>query len=398
MADNNSKAEKGIGGLYIDLGLRGLGNMIKGLNGVSANFLLTKNAIQQATKPLESMSRQASKSIVSFDKINAVTGISIDRLQELSQFTKRNNLDFGTYTSQLQKMQQAMIGIRLGDSQMLKGLSLLGIDPRKFSYKEPEKALDVILKKISQLDEVTGTYALSLLGLDSSFMYMMKRANKQVEGIYKLTNKQIDSLRVQNDRWTELDVAVDSLSQKFIASAPMQTGLKALIEMTKGWISLIDDNDGAWTNFKNNIIDTVRPLDLIWKGILKINDALDKNRTIKAAKSYYSTVSSEHPIASKIGVPGLAYAVTAHNLDQSSIANPNFYDMKNPLSAGNLIRQLLHPIQTYDVISKEREKNVTINVTQNISSPDSAEAASRSVDGIKQIDLNIMRSNNRSLR
>ena len=46
MADNKSGASHELGNLFVDIGSSGLGSLLKGLNSLSATFMLTKNAAQ----------------------------------------------------------------------------------------------------------------------------------------------------------------------------------------------------------------------------------------------------------------------------------------------------------------------------------------------------------------
>ena len=50
--DNNNQggAQSKLGELFVDFGTKGLGNLVKGLNKIQAQFLLTKNAGEQFVK------------------------------------------------------------------------------------------------------------------------------------------------------------------------------------------------------------------------------------------------------------------------------------------------------------------------------------------------------------
>ena len=105
MADNKSGASHELGNLFVDIGSSGLGTLLKGLNSLSATFMLTKNAAQQFTKPIMDMSKNAGQGLVGLQKINAVTGLTIEQLQELQLWAKANSVDFGNYISQISNFQ-----------------------------------------------------------------------------------------------------------------------------------------------------------------------------------------------------------------------------------------------------------------------------------------------------
>ena len=182
MADNDKKsgASHELGNLFVDIGSSGLGSLLKGLNSLSATFLLSKNAAQQFTKPIVDLSKNAGKGIVGLEKINAVTGLTISQLQELQMWSKQNNVDFGSYISQIGNFQQNLLDIAMGKGGNIKGFSLLGLDPRQMDYKKPLEALQTIKKRVQQLDEATGALALKELGLSSDLLYAWKREENQI--------------------------------------------------------------------------------------------------------------------------------------------------------------------------------------------------------------------------
>ena len=161
--ESTGAAQNKLGELFVEFGSKGLGGLLKGLNGIQAQFLLTKNAAQQAFKPLENMSKNAAKSVVNYDKLNAILGLTPKQLQNLDIWAKLNNADLGTLSGQIGQLQQDLLNLAQGKG-MSEGWAKLGIDPRQFSYKEPLKAFDAILQRISQMDEATAALALTELG------------------------------------------------------------------------------------------------------------------------------------------------------------------------------------------------------------------------------------------
>lgn len=240
MADNNKDGAKrnGLGELFVDFGQSGLGNLIKGLNSVSASFLLAKNLATQAIKPIADLSKKSGDTAISLKKINAVTGISEKTLYKLQKWAEINQIDFGGYISQLQTLQQALLGFRTGldGAKAAKLSAMLGIDVRKLDYKNPIEALNTILHKVSTLDEATGAMALRLIGLDENLMYVTKNANKQLDKRLVLNDKELNNLVELKEAWNDLETttgaALDKIGTKTKWVINLVNGLKSAVQYT----------------------------------------------------------------------------------------------------------------------------------------------------------------------
>jgi hypothetical protein len=260
MADNDKKsgASHELGNLFVDIGSSGLGSLLKGLNSLSATFLLSKNAAQQFTKPIVDLSKNAGKGIVGLEKINAVTGLTISQLQELQMWSKQNNVDFGSYISQIGNFQQNLLDIAMGKGGNIKGFSLLGLDPRQMDYKKPLEALQMIKKRVQQLDEATGALALKELGLSSDLLYAWKREENQINKKLILNAQEQESLKKQNDAWNRLGVTWEAVTTKLIAQFPViASWLDKLSNKLERMPDLINNIKNSWDDgsFWGKVVD-----------------------------------------------------------------------------------------------------------------------------------------------
>ncbi len=219
--DKQGTAKNKMGELFVDIGSTGLGTLIKGLNTLSASFMLTKNAANQALKPIISMSKNAGNSVTSWDKLNTVTGISIKQLQRMQAWAELNNVSFGDMMGQVQTLQKNLYNLQMGRGGNIAGFSLLGIDPRSLDLNSPIEALDTILARVSQLAETQpaiAANALEELGLSRDLLYTYKQQNNAIDERLMLNDNEIVSLKEQQTGWNTLKVTTDSALQKFIAN------------------------------------------------------------------------------------------------------------------------------------------------------------------------------------
>lgn len=240
MADNKSGASHELGNLFVDIGSSGLGSLLKGLNSLSATFMLTKNAAQQFTKPIMDMSKNAGKGLVGLQKINAVTGLTIEQLQELKLWANANSVDFGNYINQISNFQQNLLDIAMGRGNVT-GFALLGLNPRDMDYKKPVEALEKIKKRVLQLDEATGALALRELGLSADLLYQWKCKEVQINKNLILNKQEQQSISEQNDAWQKLGATWEAATTKLIAKLPIiATWLNKLSDKIAQMPSLAD--------------------------------------------------------------------------------------------------------------------------------------------------------------
>lgn len=233
MAENKTgAAQNKLGELFVDFGSSGLGGLIKGLRTISADFLLTKTAAQQAIKPIISMSKNASGTVTNLAKFNAVTGMSIGQLQELKVWSELNSVSFGEMMGQIQNIQQQLISGQMGEG-FKKGFFTLGIDPRELDRNNPLQILAKIRERVLQLDEATGTYALNQLGLSADLQFAFRQNNEQFDRRLFLNQKEIENLKEQQKGWNSLTATWEAGQQKFIAN---QTWINTLLGNTQTFL------------------------------------------------------------------------------------------------------------------------------------------------------------------
>ncbi len=227
------KQSKGIGELFVEFGAKGLGTLMKGLRTVSADFLLTKNAAEQAIKPIMSMGQKATGAVTHWSKLSATMGMSIKELQDIQIFSKLNNVDFDSYINQIKTVQQKLIDIRTGQSNDVQGLTILGLTPYDFDPRKPLEFLDKVKQRVLQVDEVTGAAALRWLGLDENLLYLWGQGNDKFNERLKLTDRELKNLEEQQKGWNILSASWESAQTKFMAN---QTWINKLLEKTSDWL------------------------------------------------------------------------------------------------------------------------------------------------------------------
>ena len=248
--DKKGGAKSEAGKLFIDIGSTGLGTLIKGLNSLSASFLLTKNAASQTSQmitQIASLSSKASESVVNWDKLNTVTGMTIGQLQDIELWAKSSNIDVKTFMNQIISMQQKLRALKLGQGDV-RGLALLGLDPRELNENNPIETLNKIKDRIQSLDAVSQTYAMNQLGLSADMLYAFKQQNTEIDKRLRLNGDEIAQLKQQNSETNSLSVTWEAFQRKLIGN---QKWINVLLEATKKWLVESHPYLEAMTDFLN---------------------------------------------------------------------------------------------------------------------------------------------------
>ena len=233
MAEGNSGQSKGLGELFVEFGQKGGSGLMKTLNGISAQFLLTKNTAQQAINMVKDFSKNALNTTVALDKFNAVTGIPVEKLREWDKWAKLNNYSTEEFLGNIKALQENMLKIKMtGEGQ--EGWTLLGLSPYDFDFREPEKALSAIIKRVKQLDPAVAAFGLREIGLSEDLLYAYDQQNTKLEKRLILNKENSENLRKEQEAWNTLDVTWQAAQEKFIAN---QSWIVGLLQDTSTWIT-----------------------------------------------------------------------------------------------------------------------------------------------------------------
>lgn len=240
--EKSNAAQFELGKLFVDIGSKGLGGLLKGLTGLQAKFLLSKKSGEEFIKPIKAMSENASNAVVNYDKLHSIMGTAIEDLQDYAKFAKLNNIAPETFLNQVKTAQQQLFKIRAGlDASGQQGLALLGLNPFDFDYNNPIEYIMTVKKKLDSVNPVLRAQVLSMIGWSEEMAYLFDRYDYYLDkqkvkfnDRLLLNEKEMKNLREQNDAWNVLKVTWESAQEKVIAN---QTWINKLLEKTADWVN-----------------------------------------------------------------------------------------------------------------------------------------------------------------
>lgn len=255
-----AQAQNKLGELFVDIGVGGLGKTLKALNSVSASFLLTKNAAQQAVTPLLNMTKEGASLATTLSKISAATGLAETKLLALKRVEILNTIEANTLINTLEGLQQKILGAKFNlDQNAVNAFTLMGLDPFRLSEKDPIKAFDEIKKRVETLSPEVQTMALNLLGMNKELTYVYKQLNgsleenvNRAEQQYKVSEEQLKNLQEQQKFFNKIKVATEQIKINIAGWKFSQEIIKTVADMMtiiaqKGFIEggkdIIEDID-----------------------------------------------------------------------------------------------------------------------------------------------------------
>jgi hypothetical protein len=381
MTDNAKPgaAQNKLGELFVDFGSSGLGKLIKGMNSVSATFLLTKNAAQQVMKPIADVTKKSLATVTGWDKLNATMGLSLKELQDINIFSKLNNVDFNQYIGQIKTAQQRLIDIQTGMSNDVQGFALLGLNPREYDAKNPLVLLDAIKKKVQQVDEVTGAAALRWFGFSDDLLYVWRQQNTTFNERLKLNDREMENLKETQTYWNSLSASWDAAQSKFISN---QTWINDLLKKTTNWLA------GMHPHLEKILQNFAKWLEEDHPGLNNLLTSMEWMLTT-SGKEKWEGIKDFYLGGTERTINLLRNPIKPQGKNFN--AKPGSYDKyeelwkNNPMNPENIkngvIPDALKP-STGVTPNANTSVNYTNNITQNISGTDALQIANASADKI----------------
>lgn len=250
MAENGENKKSNIlGELFVEFGVKGLPTMLKGLNSVSASFLLTKNAAEQFTKPIFNMGKTAGQSAADISKLSTSLGTTAKEIQKFQLYFKKYNLsesllgDLGATADMLTKVRMGIGGI---DGGFAYAMHRMGLDWTKYdgSIKSIEKMMHDVDNATKNMDPMERRVLLQSIGWNPEIAHAFQRGFNLSDAL-ALSDEDIERLQKANEELNDAKSAINKLKNTTISKgAPLlQNSANVVTDMVTGNATKSEENN-----------------------------------------------------------------------------------------------------------------------------------------------------------
>lgn len=370
MAEEQQQS-KGIGELFVEFGAKGLPTLLKGLNSVSASFLLGKNAANQFVQTLTKPVKEAGQAAVQFGKMSNALGISLQEYMRLHLYLKNHNLsdsllnDLGSISNMLTEVQMGIGGI---SGEFAYAMHSLGLN-----WTDYDGSVDSILqltkdvqKATEEMDATRKRVLMQKIGLGNpEWQYAFERGDFNLSDYKNISDKEVKDLIKSQEAMAKLDAEMEQLKMHLISK------LTPAVETVADFLS-DKAGKGAQGDYDKPVAEAVKSTGTAASLVLKSTPVGMAGSSIsqiyKGIKPIYSNSfkNSGQPTGGAAPIVPPSMQGTAHippNLNNSTttiqVTNENHISVANPQDVGAAISS----------INRDTMRNIEYSEFQTINRP-----------------------------
>lgn len=221
MAEEQQQQSKGIGELFVEFGAKGLPTLLKGLNTVSASFLLGKNAANQFVQTLTQPAKEAGKTAVEIGKMSNALGISYKEYMRLRQYIKSHSLSEGLIDD-IAKLQKVFQDFNAGLGNIPGELSV-ALQRSGHNITEYSGDFESILRLIKDIESGTQgsdknyrNQTLRMAGLSPEWGYAFDRGF-DISKYTTISNDEVEALIKAQESMANLSTQTEQLKNHLVS-------------------------------------------------------------------------------------------------------------------------------------------------------------------------------------
>lgn len=241
------KAQTSLGQLFVDIGVNGLGKTLKGLNSISASFLLGKNAANQFVQTLAQPFKAAGNTAVQIGKMSNALATTSTEYQRLAMYLKSYNLS-DELLGDVRTLEQKLYDISQGFSNIPGSMAIamqqagLNIMDYNGTFESTMKLFDDLQAATKNMSKEKRNFILRQMGISSDWGYLWDKGGRAGDYI-TISKEAIKENEELAEKIEELKNSTNNLKDELLSKiAPSLTKVAgSLIEFEKTFIQ----NDGV---------------------------------------------------------------------------------------------------------------------------------------------------------
>ncbi len=214
------KQSKGIGELFVEFSAKGLPSLLKGMNAVSASFLLGKNAANQFVQTLTQPAKEAGKTAVEVGKMSNALGISYKEYMRLRRYIKSHRLSEGLIDD-IANLQKVFQDFNSGLGGIPKELSV-ALERSGHNISEYSGDFETILRLIKDIENGTQgadknyrNQTLRMAGLSPEWGYAFDRGF-DISKYTTVSDNEVEALIKNEEAMANLGASIEQLKMHLV--------------------------------------------------------------------------------------------------------------------------------------------------------------------------------------
>ena len=227
--DKKGGAKSEAGKLFIDIGSTGLGTLVKGLNSLSASFMLAKNGAKAMADTLIKPTKEAGNTAVEISKVANALGTSNKEVQKMRMYLKSKNAS-EDLLNDLANLKNIIYDVHTGMGQLPEGMSI-ALNKTGHNIMEYSGTFESTLKLLEDLKNATqGMNAeaqnqiLRQMGISTEWAYLWSRGDFNLKDAALISDEAIKKNIEAAEAMAKLAATTESLKIELMSKiAPALT-------------------------------------------------------------------------------------------------------------------------------------------------------------------------------
>lgn len=227
--DKKGGAKSEAGKLFIDIGSTGLGTLVKGLNSLSASFMLAKNGAKAMADTLIKPAKEAGNTAVEISKVANALGTSNKEVQKMRMYLKSKNAS-EDLLNDLANLKNIIYDVHTGMGQLPEGMSI-ALNKTGHNIMEYSGTFESTLKLLEDLKNATqGMNAeaqnqiLRQMGISTEWAYLWSRGDFNLKDAALISDEAIKKNIESAEAMAKLAATTESLKIELMSKiAPALT-------------------------------------------------------------------------------------------------------------------------------------------------------------------------------
>lgn len=386
--DKQGTAKNKMGELFVDIGSTGFGTLIKGLNTLSASFMLAKNGAKQMSDMIIKPAKEAGNAAVEIGKVANALGTSNKEVQKMQMYLKSKNAS-ESLLNDLANLKQIIYDVHTGMGQLPEGMSVAlnrtGHNIMEYSgtFESTLKLLDDIRNATKGMNAEARNQIFRQMGMSSEWGYLWDRGDFNLRDAALVSDEAIEKNIQAAEAMAKLAATTESLKIELIGKiAPALTTIA-------NWLSNkeVDLKAGKYNNQINTVkTGTTNAGKTISKGVGSAVMATPIGTAIVAGGAVYAIGKKLKDTAQKGGVTGGAAPVLEipKPLDIANNNETSFENKQNLQTPENMQSSTNIPSQMYQNLTQSTHIEIT---NQNTINGDNASEIANRIASINSQDI-----------